>query len=538
MAGLGTLIRLIFRRDRIKLPLWIGGFILSLVSMIPLLRDVYGDEESLQAMYATFGANPAGLFMTGPMDEPSFGAFFVLETLIWWGIVAAFINTLFVVRHTRHNEEIGAQELLLSGQVHRAASLVATLLVALGINVLIVLGLGFGMEAMNPDWETSQSWLYALALGAFGFAWAAIAAIVVQIVESTRSANGSLAGLIGVGFIVRGIGDFLGTVDSAGIHQASWASSFSPFGWMQATRSLTESEWGALAVPVVFAAVATLSAFLLLARRDVGAGLLPSRKGKVRASRLLKSPLGLAWYLQKNVFIGWFVGVLAMIGTIGILVPQMSDVFESSETMRETIQSIGGVGALVPTFMSAMMAIVCLMVFAYVIHGLGKLRGEEASGHLENLLATRLSRLKWLSLHALIVLVGAVVMLAATGGLLTVLTNMLSDFGVDVWEYTLAGLSYVPVMLVFMALYLALFGIVSRLAGGLTWLYFGFVAFALWIGPILQLDQWVMDLSIMEHVAAPPAEDIVWRPLLVLSAIALGLILIGLATFRRRDTSV
>lgn len=66
MSGLLTLIRLILRRDRVKLPLWIGIFVLGLLAMIPLLRDVYGSKESLQVMYATLAANPAGLFMTGP----------------------------------------------------------------------------------------------------------------------------------------------------------------------------------------------------------------------------------------------------------------------------------------------------------------------------------------------------------------------------------------------------------------------------------------------------------------------------------------
>lgn len=535
MTGLWTMIRLILRRDRVKLPLLVGGFVLTLVSMIPLLQDVYGDEESLTTMYATFGANPAGLFMTGPMDEPTFGAFMVLETLIWWGVALAFINVLLVVRHTRHNEEIGAQELLLSGQLHRASSLMAVLVVALGMNALIVLGLASGMETMSPEWSTGQSWLYAVAMGAFGFAWAAIAAIVVQLVESGRSANGMLAALIGGGFIVRGIGDFMGKVDASGIHQPAWASNFSPFGWLQATRPLTEPDWMPLALFAGFSVAATTFGFVLLAQRDVGAGLLPSRKGSVRASNFLASPLGLTLYLQKGVFIGWFMAVLVMVGTIGVLVPQMSDVFDSSDSMRQTIQAIGGTGALVPTFMSAMMAIVCLMVFAYVLHGLGRLRGEEASGHLESLLATKLSRLQWICLHAGVVLAGGLIMLAATGFTLAVLANALSEYNFNVGDYTLASLSYAPVVLAFTALYVVLFGLLPRLASGVTWLYFGFIAFALWLGPIVQLDQVIMNFSILEHFSAPPAEDIKMLPLAITSVAGLAMLAIGLTAWRGRN---
>lgn len=535
MAGLGTMIRLILRRDRVKLPLWIVGFVGTLVAMVPLLRDVYGDEASLQTMHATFGLNPSALFMTGPMDEPTFGALFSLETLIWWGIAIAFLNTLLIVRHTRHNEEIGAQELLLSGQMKRSTSLVAALVVALGVNALIVLGIGAGLEATDPGWATSQSWLFALAMGAFGLAWAAIASVVVQLTESGRSANGMLAGLIGVGFIVRGIGDFLGESNDAGVHIAHWASSLSPFGWMQATRPLTSVDWSALLVPVLFAAVATTLGFILLSRRDVGEGLLPSRRGKQRASRLLASPLGLTLYLQKNTFIGWLVAVVVMVAMIGVLVPQMSDMFDSSEGMRHVVESIGGAGELVSTFLTAMIAITCLMVFAYTIQSLGKLRSEEASGHIESLLATKLSRFKWAALHVGTVFIGGTVMLATIGLTLALLVNGISDFTVDVREYTLAGLSYVPLMLAFMALYLMLFGLLPRVAGGLTWLYFGFVAFALWLGPIVQLSQSIMNLSIMEHITAPPAEEIAWEPLLVITAIALAFILVAFAAWRRRD---
>ncbi len=535
MKGLGTLVRLILRRDRIKLPVSIIGFILLLVLMVPLLSDVYGDEESLATVYATFSANPAGMFMTGPMDEPTFGAFFMLETLIWWGVAIAFINTLLIVRHTRHNEEIGAQELLLSGQVHRTSSLAAALLVAFGVNALIVVGVGVGLESVNPDWATSQSWLFALAMGLFGFVWATIAATIVQLAESGRGANSALAGLIGLGFILRGIGDFLGEVSQSGIHQAAWVSSLSPFGWMQAVRPLTESNWTPLIMSLGFSGVLAALAFWLLSRRDVGAGLLPSRRGKLRASRLLSTPIGLTLYLQRNIFIGWLSGVVIMVATIGVLVPQMSDVYSSSDAMRRTIEAIGGSGALVPIFMSAMLAITCLMVFAYSIHGLGRLRSEESRGHLESVLATSLSRSKCLSLHAITVILGGTIMLAIAGGGLAFIANSLSEVNVDVWEYTLGALSYVPVLMAFMSLYLLLFGLSPRLASGVAWLYFSFVAFVLWLGPIVQLDPAIGRFSVLDHVAAAPAEDINVMPLIVIAAASIVLAGVGFISWRQRD---
>lgn len=534
MAGLWTMIRLILRRDRLKLPIWIGGIVATLVAMVPLLRDMYVTEESLQTIYATFSTNPSMLFMTGSMDEPTLGAFFTLETMLWWGIAVALFNTMLVVRHTRHNEEIGAQELLLSGQMHRSTSLAAVLLVVAGVNALIAMGVGVGLVATNPGWAVSQSWLYGIAMGVFGFAWAVIAAVVVQLVENGRTANGVIVSLVGIAFLVRGVGDFMGRTNSSGVHEATLVSSFSPFGWMQAARPLTDPQWGSLWLPLIVSAALMVVSFVLLARRDVGAGLLPSRRGKQRASHLLGTPVGLTWKLQKNVFFGWLAGIVLMATTIGALVPQMSDIFGDPE-MIGVIRAIGGVGELIPTFMSAMMAIICLLVFGYVIHALGKLRSEEVSGRLENVLATRTTRIKWLGLHVGIVFAGGVIMLTVIGSLLAILTNTMSGFSVDVWEYTISSLSYVSPLLAFMGLYVGLFGVLPRIASGITWFYFGFVFFVLWLGPIIGLEQWVMDLSIIEHLASPPVEDILWQPLIGICFVAITLGVVGFTAFWRRD---
>lgn len=536
MAGLLTMIRLVLRRDRVKLPLYFGGFVVTFLLMIPMLRDVYGNPEGLATMHATLGVNPAARFMVGFMDGPTLGALVTVELLLWFGLALAFINTLFVVRHTRHNEEIGAQELLLSGRMHRASGLAATLVVAFFANALVAVVLGASMQAMDVAWGAQESWLFAVGLGLFGFVWAGISAVVVQLVENGRTANAILAALIGVTFVLRGVGDFMARLGDDGLYHPMWASLLSPFGWLQATRPLTHPDWLPLLISVGFVSLAMGLGFVLLARRDVGAGLLPSRSGKARATRFLATPLGLTWNLQKNIFVGWTAATVLMVATIGALVPQMTAVYDTSDGIRQMIQAVGGAGALIPAFLSAMMAISCLIVFAYVIHGLAKARGEESSGRLENVLATRVSRLKWLGMHVGIVLVAATVMLALIGLVLALCVNVLSDHSIDVGEYVLASLSYAPVMLAVAGLYLLLFGLRPRLAAGVTWLYFGFMAFALWLGPIIKLDQAVMNLSVLEHIASPPAESIQIEPLLVIGSSATLAATVGTVAWRKRDT--
>lgn len=535
MTGLWNMIRLILRRDRLKLPLSIGGFTITTLAMIPLLRNVYANSETLSMMYATLNSNPAIRFMAGSMDAPDLGSLVTIELLIWFGLALAFINTLFIVRHTRHNEEIGAQELLLSGRAHRMSGLAAALIVAFGMNSLITLSLGVGLSLVDVTWGIDQSWLFAIAMGGFGFVWAAISAIVVQLVESGRSANSILAGLIGVGFILRGIGDFSAKLDDKGLLQPSWVSNLSPFGWLQATRPLTESNWQPLLISLIFSIVVSMLGFYLLSRRDVGAGILPSSKGKIRASRFLSTPLGLTIYLQKNIFMGWLVAILVMVITIGALVPQMADIYNSSEEMRGMIQAIGGTGELIPSFISAMLAIMSLMVYAYAIQSLLKMRNEEVRGHLESLLATRVSKVKWLWQHIAVITIGGATLLGVMGAAIALCINLLSDYSVDVWKYTVAGLAYLPILAAFMSLFLLLFEVLPRLASGITWLYFGFVAFALWLGPIIELDEKIMNFSIMEHVSTPPVEEILWWPLATITIGAIALIFTGITAFLQRD---
>jgi len=535
MTGTWNLIKLILRRDRVKLPIWILALVGILLYMIPLLKETYATPETLNTLFQQFNSMPAGRFITGPMDLASFGALFTIETVLWWGLVIAFMNTLFVVRHTRQNEEIGAQELIMSGRVHRGAGLAATLIVAFFVNVVIAVLMSSGMNLLYDSWGNGSVWLYAVGFASFGFVWACIAAIFVQLFESARTANAAAAIAIGVAFLLRGIGDFLGTIGANGAVQSAWPSWLSPFGWNQATRSLTFPEWWPLLIPLSVAAVAIVLAFILLAHRDEGRGILPARSGHTRAGKFLRTPLGLTVYLQKNVFVGWFCGAVTMVAVIGALVPQMSKVYDSSPDLAKMIAAMGGGGTLIPTFLSAMLMITVLMILAYTIHALSRARAEESSGHLENLLSTRLSRIKWLALHLAVALVGAATMLAVSGLVMALCVNLLSSWSVNVGEYIFAGLSYWPLVALLAGLYLLLFGLLPRAASAVTWAVFGFIAFMSWLGPLLKIDQWIMDLSPLTHISSAPAEAIKFAPLLIMLIVATVAVTAGSLLWRQRN---
>ena len=55
------------------------------------------------------------------------------------------------------------------------------------------------------------------------------------------------------------------------------------------------------------------------------------------------------------------------------------------------------------------------------------------------------------------------------------------------------------------------------------------------LGPLLQLPQWLMDVSPYAHLPAVPAEAAELAAVLGLTAVAAALIALGLAGFARRD---
>jgi ABC-2 type transport system permease protein len=391
------------------------------------------------------------------------------------------------------------------------------------------------MSAMH-DWGDGSAWLYALSFGVFGMAWASVAAVVAQLTQSARSANSMLALFIGASFLIRGIGDFLATAGNGGLAEPGFLTYLSPFGWLEMARSLTAPNFALLLPPLICIVLVIPLAFFLLSRRDVGAGILPARTGRARASKLLKTPVGLTLYLQKNVFIGWLVGSLAMAAVIGVLTPNMADVYDVSPSAKDMIQALGGAGAMIPSLLSAMIAITAFFVVAYAIQAISRLRGEEVSRHLESLLATGFGRIKWLVLHVVFVAVGATIILVLSSGLMGGLAALGgADLSFNIGDFLLAGLSYMPMILVFIDAYVVLFGILPQIAAALAWIYAGFMFFVSWIGPMLNLPDWAMQLSLTSHIASVPAEAMKTVPLIIMLTFAICALAFGVFCWRNRN---
>jgi ABC-2 type transport system permease protein len=539
-TGTARLVRLAIRRDRIQLPLWIVGTLLFVPAVVASVRDRFPTEADRVDILRTAVESPALLMLRTAPTGASEGALVMFQMIGYLPVVAGLMSTLAVVRHTRQNEETGRAEMVGATVVGRHAQLTAALLVVAGAN--IVLGGLLALALIGYDLPAAGSVAAGAGIAAAGLVFAGIAAVAAQITQSSRAANGIAAAVVGVAYLVRGLGDALGHVRPDGYTvDSAWPSWLSPIGWVARLRPYEGDRLWVLVLPVVLLAASVAAAFVLTVRRDAGLGMIPARPGPAAASPALLSPLGLAWRLQRGTLLGWGVAAAALGAGVGSLSQTAADALDESQGTADTITKLAGGSSadLVDAFFAAMMAIYGAMAAGYVVQALMRPRSEEVGGPAEAVLATATGRLRWLASH-LAVAVGGAALLLAVGGFATGLVAALSGGGGSgrIGELTGAALLQLPAALILAGFAVAAFGLVPRFSVGLAWAAVAVSLIVGQLGELLSLPQGVRDVSPFTHVPAVPAASVTAGPLLALTAVALALGGAGLALFRRRDLAL
>ena len=366
-----------------------------------------------------------------------------------------------------------------------------------------------------------------LATATTGIVFTCVAAVACQFAEYARTANGIGAAVLGLAFLLRAVGDS----SSA----AAWVSWLSPIGWAQQLRPFAGERWWVLILPTLTAVVAAAAAYVLLPRRDLGAGLLPQRTGPARAARTLAGPVALASRLQRGALLGWFVAMVACGAVFGSIANGIADLLGDSAQAQEIFERMGGTSRLVDAFLASLAGIYGMIVALYGVQATLRLRAEEISLHTEQLLATPVGRLRWAASHLVFAFGGSALILLAAGAA-TGLTHGLRTgaVGAAVVEMLGATAAQVPATWLVVALGVTLFGAAPKLSL-VAWAIAG-VALAIGMfGPVLDLPQVVLDLSPFGHVPKLPGADVVLAPLVLLTAIGAIALTAGLGAFRRRD---
>ena len=528
-AGTGALVRLALRRDRVMLPIWILVIAGLTAVTASSFAELYPTVQSRQEFAASLGNNPSLIALYGrPFDLTSVGGLTAWRMLGVAAVLAALMSTFTVVRHTRAEEESGRLELVRAGVVGRYAPLSAGLLVAFGTNlvlaVLVVLGL------TRTGQPAGGAFAFGLALAAAGWVFAAVAAGTAQLTEGARAANGVAGSMVGLSFLLRAVGDVADPHTRPAV--LSWLS---PVGWSQQVRPFAGERWWVFAVALALVLVLTGSAYALAARRDLGAGLMPPRPGPAQAGPWLRSPLGLAWRLHRGALAGWAAAFAMMGAVLGSVAAGIADLFADNEQLTDILTRLGGEQGVVDAFLAAEIGLVGSIAAVYAVQATLRLRSEETGLRAEPVLATAVSRIRWAAGHLAVAAVGTAVLLVAVGlgiGLAHGLRT--HDVGTQLPRLLGAALVALPAAWVLLGLTTALFGLAPRLTV-LSWAAVLLFLLLGQFGPVLRLDQRVMDVSPFAHVPRIPGGELSWTPLGWLTAVAAALVAAGLVGFRRRD---
>jgi len=527
LTGTGTLIRLILRRDRILLALFIALPVLITASQTAAFQELYPTAEARQSFTQQSNGNPATLGMLGPIFAPGLGSLVAWRVGVMGMLLAGIPSLLLVIRHTRTEEESGRRELLSSTTVGRIAPLTAALVAVFGAN--LVLAAAVTVALLTFGLPTVGSLALGLSFAGAGWMCAAIGGVAAQASEGAATARGISLLAFTVLFLPRIAGDAAGQ-DS----DLAWLSWLSPLNWTRLTHPFADEKWWVLALVLGFTAVLAAAAYALCAGRDLDAGFLRPRPGPAQAAPGLRSSLALAWRLHSSTLLSCAVGFALIGGLAGSVAPISTELLGDTQPGGDFL-AFAGAADVGEAFVSLIVyALSVSLVSAYAIMAVLRLRSEETSGHADSLLSGPTPRLRWASSHLVIAALGPVVLLAALGLSAGVTYSLVSgDVAGELPRILGSTMVALPAVWVMAALTTAAYGLFPRFAAIVGCGALG--AFLLielgW--ETQQISDAVFAISPFSHVH--PSTEVDPFTLLSLTAVAALLAAGGLLGLRRRD---
>ncbi len=229
--------------------------------------------------------------------------------------------------------------------------------------------------------------------------------------------------------------------------------------------------------------------------------------------------------LQRGQTIGWAVGLFLGGLAFGSMTKSLLDAAQDNELLQRVLAQQGNDG--VYTTMTQFLAAAAT---AYVVGAVLRVLTDEEKGLGEVVLAGAVSRWRWLCTGVASAVIGSTALMFVAG-----LGNGLGA-GITIGEpqtivrLTLAGLAFVPAMAVLAGIAALAVAVRRRWIG---WLAVTFVVASLYLGALLRLPKWLIDLSPVGRTTAPMNYPVLALTVMVVVAGLLTL-LAGLI-YRRRD---
>jgi ABC-2 type transport system permease protein len=526
-------------RDSRRATILVGGILaLILVGVSQAIVTEFATPASRQELEAVVAAVPPILQgLAGPVVNVGtlggylsykYGTFFPLIASLW--SILALSGTLagearrgsleFVVAAPISRRRIALEKLF----GHLAALIVATLLVFVGLLVA-------GRAATLPGDEipVAAAAGYALWLGALALAAGGLAFALAQFVG-----RGSAVGIAGTvmfaGFIFSGYRNAIPEIAPlANLTWWGWTGDHVPLGG--------QFDWAAVALVGVVALVLIVIGVEAFVRRDIGQTTAIPTPGLPRALVGLRGPADRTFGALLPSALAWGLGI----GLFGLLIAGSGRSF--IEQLGESPQFMELLSSIFPNVDIASVGgflQLLFIQFGLVLAGLaaatlvGTWASDETSGRLEFLLATPLSRRRWVTGGG-IGLLGAVavmVVLAVLGIALGAVIAGEADLGTPLAGTIVLGLFAVAMAGVGVAVG-GLLG--SRFAGPVVALVVIVTWFLDTLAPALNLPDAAREVALTAHYGQPMLGQWDFVGVAASLVLAVGGVLIGAWGFRRRD---
>jgi ABC-2 type transport system permease protein len=529
IAGFGLMLRLILRRERIDLPVWV--FIIAAIpaGTAGAFAALYPDAAGLEQAATAIGGNPAFVAFLGPVQAPTLGGLTSWRVGAFLGVMMGILNVLTLTRHTRAEEQAGRRELVGATAVGRHAPLMAALVVMIVTNVLIGAAVTVGLIATGL--EVAGSIAFGTGTTAIGLVFTGIAAVGAQLFDTSRASNAMGIGVVAVSFLLRVVGD---AGSAGGLEFLSWVS---PIGLTARIAPFAAQRWWVVGALLAVASIAIAAALAISARRDVGAGVFATRSGPPEAATSLSGPVGLAVRLQRGVGVAWLAGFAVFGLLIGAATEGFTELLAENPLLRGMMELIGGERGITEAYLATMFSVFGMAVAAHAVGAVLWLQSEELAGRVDPILATAVPRHRWLGSHTAVATGTAVLDLTVIGAATGFAYGItIGDVGGQMPRMIGAALVQLAAVLVMVGFTVAVFALAPRLTW-VAWSALGTAALLTLLGRSLRLSEWLIDLSPFSHLPQVPGPAVPAGPVAGLVAVAAVLLAVGFAGFQRRDIS-
>lgn len=520
--GTLSLAKLYLRQNRIFTLVWLllPGVWVAINTVSSLV--LFPTQEALVEMGVSL-IDPLTEAMHGPLLDISVAGFVTWRTKVFLVLLGGIFSMIYMIRHTRLAEEQGKRELLGANVTGSLATLAAVLVnitlinaiaAVLAISAMVALGLGF-----------AGSLSHCLGFFAAACVLGILAGVIAQFFVSATAARGMSFGLLGALFGLHILWNVSGRQNPLAY--------LNPLEWSLLVRPFAGEQFIVLLIPLVLGAVLATLSMRLMARRDVGAGLVPQQRGRAFAKPGLRNLSTLAWRTQKGLFLAWFCFYALFSFALGCASYLMVGAVSSAEALAGLIERLGGIDR---AFLSLMLYVFGMLISIYVMMSAGILRREETAKG-ETLLSMPVRRERLVLSHMVYIFGGSAAIMLISGfcvGLGAVIGT--GDSGaLSRLFFEMAGM--IPAVWAIGGITLLLFGALPRwmteISYGLLTLYILMEIF--WeqqqipeILYALSPFSWITPLKATQPAAAP----------LVLCIVTIILAVTGIALFRRRDAAL